>query len=105
MVTIHDTIIQYDEDHYPRWRNRWEYAYWAMMLKHTLRRADRILTVSESSKAQIHAFMDRHGIPRKDITVTYEPCLYERIPQPEAPEKENFVIHLASCEPHKRTAH
>jgi glycosyltransferase involved in cell wall biosynthesis len=49
--------------------------------------------------------MDRHGIPRNEITVTYEPCLYERIPQPAAPTKENYVIHLASREPHKRTAH
>ena len=105
VVTIHDTIIQYDEDHYPRWRKRIEYAYWALMLKHTLRRADRILTVSESSKRQIREFMERHGIPPNQITVTYEPCLYERIPQPIAPTKENYVIHLASCEPHKRTAH
>jgi glycosyltransferase involved in cell wall biosynthesis len=105
VVTIHDTIIQYDEDHYPKWRRHWEYAYWARMLKHTLRRADRILTVSESSKRQIHVFMDRHQIPRKPITVTYEPCLYETLPQPVEPAKENYVIHLASCEPHKRTAH
>jgi glycosyltransferase involved in cell wall biosynthesis len=45
VVTIHDTIIQYDEDHYPEWRSRWEYGYWAKVLKHTLRHADRILTV------------------------------------------------------------
>jgi glycosyltransferase involved in cell wall biosynthesis len=105
VVTIHDTIIQYDEDHYPEWRQPWEYAYWAMMLKHTLREADRILAVSESSKAQILAFMNRHRIATKEITVTYEPCMYEYVPQPEMPTKENYVIHLASCEPHKRTAH
>ena len=105
VVTIHDTIIQYDEDHYPHWRKRAEYAYWAMMLKHTLREADRILTVSESSRRQIQEFMKRHAIPSNGITVTYEPCLYERIPQPVDPPKENYVIHLASCEPHKRTAH
>lgn len=105
VVTIHDTIIQYDEDRYPRWRKRREYAYWARMLKHTLRHADYILTVSESSRRQIHAFMERHGIPRNDITVTYEPCVYEGLPQPENPTKENYVIHLASREPHKRTAH
>jgi glycosyltransferase involved in cell wall biosynthesis len=105
VVTIHDTIIQYDEDHYPQWRNSWEYTYWAMMLKHTLRKADLILTVSESAKGQIHEFMERHGIPQNGITVTYEPCLYERIPQPVEPQKENYVIHLASREPHKRTAH
>ncbi|MEO5917143.1 MAG: glycosyltransferase [Luteolibacter sp.] len=105
VVTIHDTIIQYDEDHYPNWRNPWEYYYWAKMLKHTLRKADRILTVSESSKGQIRDFMRRHEIAPKEIIVTYEPCLYERIPQPAEPAKENYVIHLASCEPHKRTAH
>jgi glycosyltransferase involved in cell wall biosynthesis len=105
VVTIHDTIIQYDEDHYPTWRKPWEYAYWSLMLKHTLRNADRIMTVSESSRRQILAFMARHGIPLKEIVVTYEPCLYEHIEQPENPEKENYVIHLASCEPHKRTAH
>jgi glycosyltransferase involved in cell wall biosynthesis len=105
VVTIHDTIIQYDEDHYPEWRKPWEYAYWAMMLKHTLRKADRILTVSESSKRQIQAFMKRHRISTKEITVTYEPCLYESVIQPIAPEKSDYVIHLASCEPHKRTAH
>jgi len=105
VVTIHDTIIQYDEDHYPNWRKPSEYRYWAMMLKHTLRNADRILTVSASSKEQIEDFMKRHRIPSKNITVTYEPCLYENIPQPVDPTKENYVIHLASCEPHKRTAH
>ena len=105
VVTIHDTIIQYDEDHYPKWRNPWEYTYWAKMLKHTLRKADRILTVSESAKRQIEAFMLRHSIPSKDITVTYEPCMYESVPQPIEPLKENYVIHLASCEPHKRSAH
>jgi glycosyltransferase involved in cell wall biosynthesis len=104
-VTIHDTIIQYDEDHYPSWRQPWEYAYWAWLLRHTLRHADRILTVSESSKRQIQKFINRHGIPPKEITVTYEPCMYESTPQPEYPAKENYVIHLASCEPHKRTAH
>ncbi len=105
VVTIHDTIIQYDADHYPKWRSSWEYGYWAMMLKHTLRQADRILTVSEFSKRQIQKFMERHQIVPKEITVTYEPCLYERIAQPLEPAKEDYVIHLASCEPHKQTAH
>ena len=105
VVTIHDTIIQYDGDHYPEWRSVWAYRYWARMLKHTLRRADRIMTVSQSSKRQIETFMERHGIAAKEITVTYEPCLYESIRQPVDAAKESFVIHLASCEPHKRTAH
>ena len=105
VVTIHDTIIQHYSDHYPKWRTVIEYRYWAAILKHTLRHADGILTVSESSKAQVLSFMARHGIPEKKIRVTYEPCLYESLPQPEEVAKEDYVIHLASREPHKRTAH
>jgi glycosyltransferase involved in cell wall biosynthesis len=105
VVTIHDTIIQYDKDHYPEWRSFRDYAYWEMMLKHTLKNAGTILTVSESSKRQITAFMVRHALPKKEIHVTYEPCFYETTPQPIAPAKKNHVIHLASCEPHKRSAH
>jgi glycosyltransferase involved in cell wall biosynthesis len=105
VVTIHDTIIQYDQDRYPKWRSRWEYAYWSLVLRHTLRKADRILTVSESSREQIRAFMARHKIPAREITVTYEPCAYENVAQPENPAKGDNVIHLASVEPHKRTAH
>jgi glycosyltransferase involved in cell wall biosynthesis len=105
VVTVHDTIIQYDQDQYPKWRCRWEYAYWSLLLRHTLRKADRILTVSESSREQIRAFMARHKIPAREITVTYEPCAYENVAQPDNPKKGDNVIHLASVEPHKRTAH
>jgi glycosyltransferase involved in cell wall biosynthesis len=105
VVTIHDTIIHYDQDHYPKWRSRWEYAYWSLVLRHTLRKADRILTVSESSREQIRAFMAHHKIPEREITVTYEPCAYENVEQPQNSDKSDNVIHLASVEPHKRTAH
>jgi glycosyltransferase involved in cell wall biosynthesis len=104
VVTIHDTIIQYYSDHYPEWRTDMEYRYWASMLRHTLRHADAILTISESAKEQIKVFMERHRIPAKEITVTYEPCLYEDIPQPKSPAKTDYVLHLGSREPHKRTA-
>ena len=105
VVTIHDTIIDYYREHYPSWRRSFEYAYWCWMLKHTLHKADCILTVSECSKRQIEEFMARNSIPQKAITVTYEPCLYQAIPQPENPKKGDYVMHLASKEPHKRTAH
>jgi len=105
VVTIHDAILQYYWDHYPSWRNSFEYSYWARMLKHTLRAADCILTVSHSAKRQIVDFMLRHDLPPKEILVTYEPCLYEPVPQPVEPVKEDFVIHLASREPHKKTTY
>jgi len=104
VVTIHDTIIQYYADHYPEWRTETEYLYWANMLKHTLQNADAILTVSESAKLQIQRFMKRHHIPEKEIIVTYEPCIYESISQPDNPAKADYVLHLGSREPHKSTA-
>lgn len=103
VVTIHDTIIQHDKDYYPDWRTAWDYDYWANILRHTLANADKILTVSEFSKRQIVNFMQRHRIPAKDVTVTYEPCAYEYLPQPESQQKGDYVMHLSSLEPHKRT--
>ena len=105
VVTIHDTIIDYYREHYPSWRRTFEYTYWCWMLKQTLRKADCILTVSECSKRQIVEFMKQNGLPPREITVTYEPCLYESIPQPVDPKKGDYMVHLASREPHKRTAH
>lgn len=104
VVTIHDTIIQYYSDNYPKWRMDVEYHYWASILKNTLRKASAILTVSESAKDQIKDFMSRHDIPDKEVVVTYEPCLYEALAQPESPAKADYVLHLASREPHKRTS-
>lgn len=102
-VTVHDTIIQHYWDKYPGWRGKWEYNYWARMLKHSVQNADAIFTVSENAKAQIDSFMELHGIRKKRVLVTYEPCIYEKFPQPENPEKGDHVVHLASREPHKRT--
>ncbi len=104
VVTIHDTIVQHYSDRYPEWRNLFEYRYWEHMLKHTLTNADHILTVSHTSKRHITEFMARNGIEDKEIVVTYEPCLYEAIPQPENPAKGDYVLHLGSREPHKQTA-
>lgn len=103
VATIHDTIIQYYQDHYPKWRLEAEYSYWAGMLCNTLRHASAVMTVSEHAKGQIEEFIRRHDLPARDIFVTYEPCLYEKLPQPERPAKADYVLHLGSQEPHKRT--
>lgn len=103
VVTVHDTIIQYYQDHHPGWRKPMEYAYWNHMLTFTLKHADAIFTVSEISKKNIRSFMLRQGLPEKEILVTYEPCFYEQTPQPEDPPKKDYVVHLASREPHKHT--
>lgn len=104
VATIHDTIIQYYQEHYPKWRLHAEYSYWAGMLCNTVKRAAAVMTVSENAKEQIQEFIRKHRLPEREIFVTYEPCLYEEIPQPESPAKADYVLHLGSKEPHKRTA-
>lgn len=103
VATIHDTIIQFYQDHYPKWRLEAEYKYWASMLRGTLEEAAAVMTVSENAKRQIEEFISRHGLPEKEIYVTYEPCLYESLPQPQDPAKADYALHLGSKEPHKRT--
>jgi glycosyltransferase involved in cell wall biosynthesis len=104
VVTVHDTIVQHYSDKYPGWRNRMEYGYWNQMLRHTIGKADVLLTVSRSSERQIRGFIARHRLPEREITVTYEPCMYEKVAQPLDPPKKDSVMHLASREPHKRTS-
>lgn len=103
VVTVHDTIIQHHADKYPHWRKKTEYMYWARMLRHTLRHADMILTVSEHSRNMISDFIARHKLPEREIIVTYEPCCYESFEQPIDTPKGDHVLHLSSQEPHKRS--
>lgn len=103
VVTIHDTIIQHYADHYPDSRSSLDYRYWIELTKHTLRVADLVLTVSKNSKLQILKFCSRHHIAPPKIDVTYEASLYEYWkPQKKLP-KDDYVVLLASKEPHKRT--
>lgn len=104
VAMIHDTIIQFYQDKYPEWRTATEYGYWASMLRQTLAHASEVMTVSQHSKKQIESFIRRHHLPEREIHVTYEPCSYESVPQPESPAKADHILHLASREPHKQTA-
>lgn len=63
------------------------------MLADTLRHADRIVTVSNAAKAQIEAFMKQQHLPPREVIVTFEPCAYESVGQPENPAKDGYV-HL-----------
>ncbi len=100
--TVHDVILQYYADHYPRARSRAAYAYWLAVLRHSIPRFDLILTVSKFSERSIHEFCDRHGLRCPPIHVTYEGPGFVPGNRPIA-KKNNSVVHLASREPHKGT--
>jgi glycosyltransferase involved in cell wall biosynthesis len=100
--TIADTILQYYADKYPESRSRLNFAYWLQMLRHAIERFDLILTVSEFSQRSIVEFCRRHYIKHPTILVTYEGANIRR--NEHRPEKQNYIVHLASRLLHKRTA-
>lgn len=104
IITVHDTILQYYSDHYPSTRSEAAFAYWLRLVRHSMAKADGILTVSEFSLRCINDFTERHRIKLPPISVTYQGCRFEAVPQPVAPQKQDVVLHFASTLPHKQTA-
>lgn len=98
--TVADTIIQHYSDRYPKSRSRANLEYWLMMLRHSIENFDLVLTVSEFSKRSIQEFCGRYSLRCPPIVVTYEGS---DIAVSEGSRKEDYVVHLASKQPHKRT--
>ncbi len=100
--TVHDVILQHYADHYPGERPALAYTYWLGVLKRSIARFDSILTISQFSAQAIRKFCERHRLRCPPMEVTYEGFHVTR-PPGTAAEKEDYVLHLASREPHKRT--
>lgn len=100
---MHDTLLQHYADHYPTTRSSLDLAYWLGLMKASIRKSDHILTVSQNAKQQILQFADRYAIPVPQIHVTYEASDFENLPPANFSEKGNYVLHLASDQPHKYT--
>jgi glycosyltransferase involved in cell wall biosynthesis len=100
--TMHDTIIQHYADHYPSYRTKWDIEYWLHMTANSLRRLDQVLTVSEHARRQLGAFCARRAMQPPAIEVTYESSPWEQFVGHKF-EKREYVLHLASSAPHKRT--
>ncbi|MEO1629459.1 MAG: glycosyltransferase [Bacteroidota bacterium] len=102
LLLIHDAILDFYQRTYPEDRPAASYTYWLRVLERSLRRADRIATVSETSKRQIEDFAERRGFRLPAIDVVYAACHYEHV-TPAYASKQDYVLHLASDAKHKRT--
>lgn len=100
--TMHDTIVQYYADHYPETRSRRAFDYWIHSTQVSLRKFDRVLTVSQASADQLRQFCDRYHIKPPTIEVTYEGSTWESR-RGETFDKQAYAVHLASPTPHKGT--
>ena len=101
VCTVHDAILQHYADRYPHTRSRADFTYWLAVAKRSLTRVEAVLTVSEFSRIAIVEFCERHRLKPPPIFVTYQgtdlAVPAERMP------KGDYVLHLASTLPHKRT--
>lgn len=100
---MHDTLLQHYADKYPQFRSKADMAYWLNILKTSMKKCDYVLTVTENAKKQITDVCDRYNIPRPIIHVTYEASDFENLEPSNFTDKGNYVIHLASEQPHKCT--
>jgi glycosyltransferase involved in cell wall biosynthesis len=98
---VHDTILLWSYDYYRHERSRLNYAYWIGNLKRSLARFDLVLTVSQSARAQIEAACERFSIRAPALEVVYESPGIEGAPL--GLEKSDYVVHIASRAPHKRS--
>jgi glycosyltransferase involved in cell wall biosynthesis len=100
--TVHDTILQFYADHYPRYRSRIDLAYWIGLLKSSIRKFDMILTDCYLAREQILKFCERYKITPAPIRVVYAASDYEDV-DIRQDVKKDYVIHFASLAPHKNT--
>lgn len=103
VATVHDMILQFYADRYPDTRSRTAFAYWLHIAKRSITRADFLLTVSEFSKRAIIDFADRYKLRCPPIHVTFQGVRFEGEVPDVTPPKADYVLHLASALPHKRT--
>jgi glycosyltransferase involved in cell wall biosynthesis len=102
---IHDTLLQHLADKYPDSRSKMDFNYWLGLLKASIVKSDQILTVSQSAKHQIIDFCERYSIAIPEIYVTYEASDFEDLNPGDLHQKGNYVLHLASEHPYKKTLH
>ena len=101
VATIHDDIpVRYASGHFGDDYKSWTARYFAMQIKHSLRRADRVLAVSDFTRSRLQSLQSRNPA---SIEVTFEGVLnlvtgHERI----WPKKRQLLI-MGSIHPHKRT--
>jgi glycosyltransferase involved in cell wall biosynthesis len=105
-ATVHDTIPLYYERHYPGHFGRTKLRYLRAMLRHTLRGAHGLMTVSHFSRAAILDLARTWNIAMPVIDVCEQapdPVLTAASEGPEPPRDPTRLLHLGSLLPHKRT--
>ncbi|MDA3872630.1 MAG: glycosyltransferase family 1 protein [Kiritimatiellae bacterium] len=103
VITIHDLIPMVYRDHAPKSRKSQLYPVYAWLMRQVAARADRIITVSESSARDVKAYLSisKHRL-RDKLRVVYnglDPVFHEshEVPRHDPPE----ILYVGRLDPYK----
>lgn len=102
VITIHDLIPMVYRDHAPRSRKSRLYPLYAKLMKEVAARANRIITVSESSAQDVRARLGLEGHGPDKVRVVYnglDPVFHEAhtVPRQDPPE----ILYVGRLDPYK----
>ncbi|MDF3129232.1 glycosyltransferase family 1 protein [Kiritimatiellaeota bacterium B1221] len=102
IITIHDLIPMVYRDHAPKSRKSRLYPVYAWLMREVAARADRILTVSESSAKDVQERLGLAGKGPEKTRVVYnglDPVFYEahQVPRHDPPE----ILYVGRLDPYK----
>jgi glycosyltransferase involved in cell wall biosynthesis len=96
LIIVHDLIPFYYHEKYPGVLNKYENAYIMNRLKTSIKKADEVITISETSKQDI---LRRIRVDNKKITVIHNG--YNAIEFRPVKKTEEYIIAITSMLPHK----
>ncbi|MEX2607762.1 MAG: glycosyltransferase family 1 protein [Kiritimatiellia bacterium] len=102
VITIHDLIPMVYRDHAPKSRKSQLYPVYAWLMRQVAARADRILTVSESSARDVRSLLKLSDSGKKKLRVVYnglDPVFHEPhdVPRHDPPE----ILYVGRLDPYK----
>jgi glycosyltransferase involved in cell wall biosynthesis len=102
VITIHDLIPMVYRDHAPKSRKSRLYPVYAWLMRQVAARADRILTVSESSASDVRSYLKLSAAGKDKLRVVYnglDPAFHgaHEVPRREPPE----ILYVGRLDPYK----
>lgn len=102
VVTLHDLIPMVFRDHAPRSRKSRMYPVYAWLMREVAARADRLITVSESSRDDIIRLLRLPDKARDKVRVVYNGLHPRFTPDSSVPKKEPpEILYVGRLDPYK----
>ena len=79
------------------------FAYWLALTRRSIGISAHVITTSYHARGQIEHFVEKHRLRLPPVSVTHQGARFEERAGSNVDAKDDYVLHLASTEPHKQT--